>query len=277
MSAVMMDGRAVAKVWKEKIAKQTESLISKGITPRLAVVLVGENPASQVYVRNKENACIKAGIRSTVIRLDEGCTQQALEDVVRSLNRDASVHGILVQLPLPGHLDESRVLALIDPDKDVDGFHAMNSGRLMNGHPRFVPCTPLGVMKLLEAYDIPVAGKHAVIIGRSNIVGKPMAMLLLAKDATVTVCHSKTQNLPDIARQADILVAAVGRPGFVTVDMVKTGATVIDVGINRVDGQIVGDVAPEVAEIAGYLTPVPGGVGQMTIAMLLANTLDAAK
>ena len=277
MSAVMMDGRAVAKVWKEKIAKQTESLISKGITPHLAVVFVGENPASQVYVRNKENACIKAGIRSTVIRLDEGCTQQALEDVVRSLNRDASVHGILVQLPLPGHLDESRVLALIDPDKDVDGFHAMNSGRLMNGQPRFVPCTPLGVMKLLEAYDSPVAGKHAVIIGRSNIVGKPMAMLLLAKDATVTVCHSKTQNLPDIARQADILVAAVGRPGFVTADMVKPGATVIDVGINRVDGQIDGDVAPEVAQTAGYLTPVPGGVGQMTIAMLLANTLDAAK
>ena len=277
MSAVMMDGRAVAKVWKEKIAKQTESLISEGITPHLAVVLVGENPASQVYVRNKEAACKKAGIRSTVIRLDEDCTQQALEDVVRSLNGDVSVHGILVQLPLPGHLDESRVLALIDPDKDVDGFHAMNSGRLMNGQPRFVPCTPLGVMKLMEAYDIPIAGKHAVIIGRSNIVGKPMAMLLLAKDATVTICHSKTQNLPDIARQADILVAAVGRPGFVTVDMVKPGATVIDVGINRVDGQIIGDVAPEVAEIAGYLTPVPGGVGQMTIAMLLANTLNAAK
>ena len=277
MSAVMMDGRAVAKVWKEKIAKQTESLISEGITPHLAVVLVGENTASQVYVRNKENACIKAGIRSTVIRLDEDCTQQALEDVVRLLNQDVSVHGILVQLPLPGHLDESRVLALIDPDKDVDGFHAMNSGRLMNGQPRFVPCTPLGIMKLLEAYDIPIAGKHAVIIGRSNIVGKPMAMLLLANDATVTICHSKTQNLPDITRQADILVAAVGRPGFVTADMVKPGATVIDVGINRVDGQIVGDVAPEVAEIAGYLTPVPGGVGQMTIAMLLANTLDAAK
>lgn len=277
MSAVMMDGRALAKDWKEKITKQTNNLILEGIIPHLAVVLVGENPASQTYVRNKGTACKKAGIRSTVIRLNKDCTQQALEDVVRSLNQDVSVHGILVQLPLPGHLDESRVLALIDPDKDVDGFHAMNSGRLMNGQPRFVPCTPLGVMKLLEAYDIPVAGKHAVIIGRSNIVGKPMAMLLLAKDATVTICHSKTQNLPDIARQADILVAAVGRPGFVTADMVKPGATVIDVGINRVDGQIVGDVAPEVAEIAGYLTPVPGGVGQMTIAMLLANTLNAAK
>lgn len=277
MSAVMMDGRALAKDWKEKITKQTNNLILEGIIPHLAVVLVGENPASQTYVRNKEAACKKAGIRSTVIRLNKDCTQQALEDVVRSLNGDISVHGILVQLPLPGHLDESRVLALIDPDKDVDGFHAMNSGRLMNGQPRFVPCTPLGVMKLLEAYDIPIAGKHAVIIGRSNIVGKPMAMLLLAKDATVTICHSKTQNLPDIARQADILVAAVGHPGFVTADMVKPGATVIDVGINRVDRQIVGDVAPEVAEIAGYLTPVPGGVGQMTIAMLLANTLDAAK
>lgn len=277
MSAVMMDGRALAKDWKEKITKQTNNLILEGIIPHLAVVLVGENPASQTYVRNKETACKKAGIRSTVIRLDEDCTQQALEDVVLSLNQDVSVHGILVQLPLPGHLDESRVLELIDPDKDVDGFHAMNSGRLMNGQPRFVPCTPLGVIKLLEAYNIPIAGKHAVIIGRSNIVGKPMAMLLLAKDATVTICHSKTQNLPDIARQADILVAAVGRPGFVTVDMVKPGATVIDVGISRVDGQIVGDVAPEVAEIAGYLTPVPGGVGQMTIAMLLANTLDAAK
>ena len=277
MSAVMMDGRALAKDWKEKITKQANNLILEGITPHLAVVLVGENPASQTYVRNKETACKKAGIRSTVIRLDEDCTQQALEDVVLSLNQDVSVHGILVQLPLPGHLDESRVLELIDPNKDVDGFHAMNSGRLMNGQPSFVPCTPLGVIKLLEAYNIPIAGKHAVIIGRSNIVGKPMAMLLLAKDATVTICHSKTQNLPDIARQADILVAAVGRPGFVTVDMVKPGATVIDVGINRVDGQIVGDVAPEVAEIAGYLTPVPGGVGQMTIAMLLANTLDAAK
>lgn len=277
MVATIMDGRSVAKTWKDKIAKQTESLISAGITPHLAVVLVGENPASQVYVRNKENACCRAGIRSTVIRLDEGCTQAELEDTVCKLNGDASVHGILVQLPLPAHLDESRVLALIDPDKDVDGFHAMNSGRLMNGRPRFVPCTPLGVMKLLEAYDIPVAGKHAVIIGRSNIVGKPMAMLLLARDATVTICHSRTQNLAEITRQADILVAAVGRPGFVTPEMVKPGAAVIDVGINRVDGQIVGDVSPQVGEVAGYLTPVPGGVGQMTIAMLLSNTLDATK
>lgn len=277
MSAVLIDGRSVANRWKASVAKETESLLARGIMPHLAVVLVGENPASQVYVRNKENACIKAGIRSTVIRLEETCTQAELERVVLSLNADAGVSGILVQLPLPAHLNEARVLALIDPDKDVDGFHAMNSGRLMNGEPHFVPCTPLGVMKLLEAYEIPVRGKRAVVIGRSNIVGKPMAMLLLAQDATVTICHSRTENLADITRQADILVAAVGRAGFVTADMVKPGAAVIDVGINRVDGKIVGDVHPEVEQVAGYLTPVPGGVGQMTIAMLLANTLAAVK
>ena len=209
--------------------------------------------------------------------MDENCTQQELEETVIRLNQDASVHGILVQLPLPKHLDEASVLRLIDPDKDVDGFHAMNSGRLMNGQPGFVPCTPLGVMKLLESYDIDPCGKHAVVIGRSNIVGKPMAMLLLAANATVTVCHSRTQNLAEITRQADILVAAVGRANFVTADMVKPGAAVFDVGINRVDGQIVGDVDYDaVSEVAGYITPVPGGVGQMTIAMLLANTLDAA-
>ena len=277
MAATMIDGRAVAKAFKEEIAEKTAQMIAGGIQPHLAVVLVGENPASQVYVRNKENGCIKAGIRSTVIRLDEGCTQEELEKTVTSLNEDASVHGILVQLPLPRHLDEARVLRLIDPDKDVDGFHAMNSGRLMNGQPGFVPCTPLGVMKLLESYGIDPAGKHAVVIGRSNIVGKPMAMLLLQANATVTVCHSRTQNLKDITKQADILVAAVGRANFVTADMVKPGAVVIDVGINRVDGKIVGDVDYDaVSEVAGYITPVPGGVGQMTIAMLLSNTLDAA-
>ena len=278
MAATIIDGRAVAKAFKEGIAVRTQELIAKGVQPHLAVVLVGENPASQVYVRNKENGCIKAGIRSTVIRLAQECTQEELESTVTALNQDASVHGILVQLPLPKHLDEARVLRLIDPDKDVDGFHAMNSGRLMNGQPGFVPCTPLGVMELLKAYDIPVAGKHAVVIGRSNIVGKPMAMLLLAANATVTICHSRTQNLAELTRQADILVAAVGRAGFVTADMVKPGATVIDVGINRVDGQIVGDVDyAAVSEVAGYITPVPGGVGQMTIALLLANTLDAAQ
>ena len=277
MAATLIDGRAVAKAFKEEIAEKTAQMIEKGVHPHLAVVLVGENPASQVYVRNKENGCIKAGIRSTVIRLEESCTQEELEKTVVSLNEDVSVHGILVQLPLPRHLDEARVLRLIDPDKDVDGFHAMNSGRLMNGQPGFVPCTPLGVMKLLESYGIDPAGKHAVVIGRSNIVGKPMAMLLLQANATVTVCHSRTQNLAQITRQADILVAAVGRANFVTADMVKPGAAVIDVGINRVDGRIVGDVDFDaVSEVAGHITPVPGGVGQMTIAMLLANTLDAA-
>ena len=278
MAAIIMDGRSVAGRFKEEAARETLALVQNGITPHLAVVLVGENAASQVYVCNKENACKKAGIRSTVLRLPETCTQAALEDAVRALNADDSVHGILVQLPLPGHLDEAAVLRLIDPDKDVDGFHAMNSGRLMNGQRGFVPCTPLGVMRMLEAYGIPVRGKHAVVIGRSNIVGKPMAMLLLAADATVTICHSRTENLAQITRQADILVAAVGRPRFVTEDMVKPGAAVIDVGINRVDGAIVGDVDFDgVSQVAGYLTPVPGGVGQMTIAMLLANTLDAAK
>ena len=277
MAATLIDGRAVAKAFKEEIAQRTQAMIAQGVTPHLAVVLVGEDPASQVYVRNKENGCIKAGIRSTVIRLEEDCTQQALEETVKRLNADASVHGILVQLPLPRHLNEASVLRLIDPDKDVDGFHAMNSGRLMNGQPGFVPCTPLGVMKLLEAYGIDPAGKHAVVIGRSNIVGKPMAMLLLRANATVTICHSRTQNLADITRQADILVAAVGRANFVTADMVKPGAAVIDVGINRVDGKLVGDVDFDaVSGVAGYITPVPGGVGQMTIAMLLANTLDAA-
>lgn len=278
MSAILIDGRTVAKKWKDYAAQRTQRLIEKGVTPHLAVILVGENAASQVYVRNKENACIHAGIRSTIIRLPEVCTQEELENAVLSLNEDESVHGILVQLPLPKGLDEARVLALIDPDKDVDGFHAMNSGRLMNGQPSFVPCTPLGVMKLLEAYQIPTRGKHAVIIGRSNIVGKPMAMLLLAADATVTICHSKTANLAEITRQADILVAAVGKPNFVTGDMIKQGAAVVDVGINRVDDGLVGDVHAEQAEkVASYLTPVPGGVGQMTIAMLLSNTLDAAE
>lgn len=278
MPLTWIDGREVAKKWKENAAQRAQALTEKGVTPHLAVIVAGDNPASQVYVRNKENACLRAGIRSTILRLPESCTQEELESAVAALNADQGVHGILVQLPLPKGLDEARVLALIDPEKDVDGFHAMNTGKLMNGQPGFVPCTPLGVMKLLEAYNIPTRGRHAVVIGRSNIVGKPMAMLLLAADATVTVCHSKTENLADITRQADILVAAVGRANFVTGDMIKPGATVIDVGINRVDGALVGDVnAEEAAQKAAYLTPVPGGVGQMTIAMLLSNTLDAAE
>ena len=278
MAATIIDGRKVAAQWKERIAQETQAWIARGVTPHLAVVLVGEDPASQVYVRNKENACRKAGMRSTMIRLPQDCTQERLEQTVRELNADESVHGVLVQLPLPKHLDEAAVLRLIDPDKDVDGFHAMNAGRLMSGQPCFVPCTPLGVMKLLEAYDIPVPGRRAVVVGRSNIVGKPMALLLLAADATVTVCHSRTQDLAAVTREADILVAAVGRPNFITADMVKPGAAVIDVGINRVDGALVGDVEfAGASRTAGFITPVPGGVGQMTIAMLLANTLDAVK
>lgn len=278
MPLTWIDGREVAKKWKENAAQRAQALTEKGVTPHLAVIVAGDNPASQVYVRNKENACLRAGIRSTILRLPESCTQEELEGAVAALNADQGVHGILVQLPLPKGLDEARVLALIDPEKDVDGFHAMNTGKLMSGQPGFVPCTPLGVMKLLEAYNIPTRGRHAVVIGRSNIVGKPMAMLLLAADATVTICHSKTENLADITRQADILVAAVGKANFVTGDMIKPGATVIDVGMNRVDGALVGDVnAEEAAQKAAYLTPVPGGVGQMTIAMLLSNTLDAAE
>ncbi len=278
MAAVRMDGAALAKKIRAEIAVKTQELIASGVHPHLAVVLVGDDPASAVYVRNKENACKNAGVRSTVIRLGADCDQKTLEETVGRLNDDPQVHSILVQLPLPGHLNASRVIEMIDPRKDVDGFHAVNSGLLMNGQKGFVPCTPRGVMDILAEYGVNPRGKHAVIIGRSNIVGKPMAMLLLAADATVTVCHSRTQNLPEITRQADILIAAVGRRGFVTADMVKPGAVVIDVGINRKDeGGVCGDVAPEVFEIAGMMTPVPGGVGPMTIATLLKNTLDAAR
>lgn len=274
----VMEGRSVAERWKADAANRAQACRARGIVPHLAVVLVGDDPGSQVYVRNKEKACEKADVLSSVIRLDANCTQEELEAVVKKLNADDTVHGILVQLPLPGHLSEERVLEIIDPKKDVDGFHAVNVGKLASGQKGFVPCTAMGVMKLLEAYEISVCGRHAVIIGRSNIVGKPLAMLLLAADATVTVCHSKTENLKEVTRQADILIAAVGRANFVTADMVKPGAVVIDVGTNRLDGKLVGDVnAEEVAPVAGYLTPVPGGVGQMTIAMLLSNTLDAAE
>ncbi len=274
----VMEGRSVAARWKADAANRAQACRARGIVPQLAVVMVGDDPASQVYVRNKDKACKQAGILSSIVQLQTDCTQEELEAAVKKLNEDTAVHGILVQLPLPAHLNEERVLSIIDPEKDVDGFHAVNSGRLAIGQRGFVPCTALGVMKLLEAYDIPVRGRHVVIIGRSNIVGKPLALLMLAADATVTVCHSKTENLKELTRQADILVAAVGRANFVTADMVKPGAVVIDVGTNRVDGKLVGDVnAEEVEQVAGYLTPVPGGVGQMTIAMLLANTLDAAE
>ena len=278
MSATLMDGRAVSAAVRDKLALRVRELEARGVKPHLAVVLVGEDPASQIYVRNKERACEKLGIRSTVLRLAAECTQQELEDAVRTLSADPQVHGILVQLPLPRHLDAAAVIALIDPRKDVDGFTPVNAGRLLNGEKGFVACTPGGVMEILRHYDVPICGRSAVVVGRSNIVGKPMALLLLAENATVTVCHSRTRNLAQVTRGADILVAAVGKAGFITADMVKPGAVVVDVGINRVNGAVVGDVDFEsVSEVAGFLTPVPGGVGQMTITMLLKNTLDAAR
>ena len=278
MAATRMDGKTVSEAVRGKLALRVQALKDAGILPHLAVVLVGEDPASQIYVRNKERGCEKLGIRSTVIRLSAQCEQAELEETVRRLNEDVGVHGILVQLPLPRHLKEEPVLALIDPRKDVDGFHAINTGNLLNGVKGFVACTPSGVMEMLKYYDIPILGRHAVVVGRSNIVGKPMALLLLGEHATVTICHSRTKDLASFTRSADILVAAVGKAGFITGDMIKPGATVIDVGINRVDGKVVGDVDAQSAnEVAGYLTPVPGGVGQMTITMLLKNTLDAAE
>ncbi len=278
MAAVKMDGAALAKKIRAELACETERMKENGIQPHLAVVLVGDDPASAVYVRNKEKACIQAGIRSTVIRLGADCDQNTLEETVIRLNAAADVHGILVQLPLPAHLDTERVLSLIDPKKDVDGFHAVNCGLLLSGREGFVPCTPRGVMDILAEHGIDPRGKHAVVVGRSNIVGKPMALLLLAADATVTICHSRTADLAAMTRSADILIAAVGRRGFITKDMVKPGAVVIDVGINRKEeGGVCGDVEADVFEVAGYMTPVPGGVGPMTIATLLKNTLDAAK
>lgn len=278
MAAVRMDGSALAKKIRAGLALEVQQMKESGVEPHLAVVLVGDDPASAVYVRNKENACIQAGFRSTVVRLGAECDQETLEQTVGQLNEDRTVHGILVQLPLPKHLDTNRVLALIDPKKDVDGFHAVNGGLLLSGRPGFVPCTPRGVMEILNEYGIDPRGKHAVIVGRSNIVGKPMALLLLGADATVTVCHSKTEDIASFTRSADILIAALGRPAFITKEMVKTGAVVIDVGINRKpEGGICGDVAPDVFDVAGHMTPVPGGVGPMTIAMLLKNTLDAAR
>jgi methylenetetrahydrofolate dehydrogenase (NADP+)/methenyltetrahydrofolate cyclohydrolase len=258
------------------------SLTARGHRPGLAVILAGEDPASQVYVRNKVNACEAAGIFSLKIDAPADVSQETLLAKINELNHDPAIHGILVQLPLPRHIDEETVLEAIAPEKDVDGFHAVNIGALAQGNPRFIPCTPYGVMKMLEANRIDPAGKEAVVIGRSNIAGKPMAMLLLNANATVTVCHSKTRDLAAHARRADILVAAVGKPRFVTANMVKPGAVVIDVGINRLPveegGKLCGDVDFEaVKETASLITPVPGGVGPMTITMLLANTIEAAE
>lgn len=279
MMAQTIDGKACAKAVREETAKRCEALAEKGITPGLAVVLVGEDPASQIYVRNKERACEKVGIRSIVIRMPADTAQEMLDAEIVRLNNAPDVDGILVQFPLPKGLDEARVLALIDPKKDVDGFHVENIGALATGARGFVSCTPLGCLELIRRTGVPIAGKHAVVVGRSNTVGKPMALLLLAEDATVTVCHSRTANLGDHTKRADILVAAVGRPGMISGDMIKPGAVVIDVGINRIgDGKVVGDVDFDSASaVAGYITPVPGGVGPMTIAMLLKHTVDSAE
>ena len=275
----ILDGKAVSLKVKESVKVRAEELKKFGVEPTLAVILVGEDKASQTYVRAKEKACNEYGIKSVAHRLSENTTQAELLALINVLNLDDSIHGILVQLPLPKHIDTNTVLATIDPTKDVDGFHAVNVGKLVSGLDGFVPCTPLGVMEILKEYGIDVAGLNAVVIGRSNIVGKPMANLLLNASATVTVTHSKTKNLKEICKNADLIVAAIGKPFFLKADMVKDGAVVVDVGINRLDdGRLVGDVDfDEVAPKCSYITPVPGGVGPMTIAMLLNNTILAAQ
>ena len=278
MTARIIDGKSIAKELRESLVPRVAALKEQGITPGLTVIVVGDDPASAIYVRNKERACVKLGMNSQVLRFPAETTQEEILNTVRLLNQDDSVHGILVQLPLPPHIDERAVLRAIDPDKDVDGFHAMNAGRLMNGEPGFVACTPKGVMRLLEVSGVELDGKNAVMVGRSNIVGKPMALLLLQKNCTVTIAHSHTKDLTAVTRSADILVVAVGRAGFITGDMIKPGAAVMDVGINRADGKVVGDVDFESAkEVASCITPVPGGVGAMTIAMLMENTVEAAE
>ena len=280
METKIIDGRAVAAAVRERIRKDTEDFVKRtGTVPGLAVVLVGEDPASQVYVRNKHRACGEVGFLSRVYTLPESTGEDELLALIAELNADEAIHGILVQLPLPKHISESRVILAIDPRKDVDAFHPQNVGGIMTGDYKFVPCTPAGVMELLSYYGIDPSGKSAVVVGRSNIVGKPQALLLLEKNATVTVCHSKTKDLAAVTRTADILVVAVGRAKMITGDMVKEGAVVIDVGMNRTeDGKLCGDVDFEsVFPVASHITPVPGGVGPMTITMLLCNTLRAAE
>lgn len=277
MSAILMDGKALSAKVRGQILEETHQLEQRGVRPGLAVILVGEDPASQVYVRNKEKACAECGFYSEKYVLPTETSEKELLGLIAELNQNERIHGILCQLPLPSHISEQAVIAAIDPKKDVDAFHPVNVGRILIGDYDFVPCTPAGVMELLDEYNIDPKGKRCVVIGRSNIVGKPMGLLLLHRHGTVTICHSRTEQLADICREADILVAAVGRAGFVTPDMVKPGAAVIDVGMNRVDGKLCGDVDRAVAEFAGYFTPVPGGVGPMTITMLMKNTLKAAR
>lgn len=279
MSAVRMDGKMVSAKVRGKILDEVNGLKEKGVRPGLAVIIVGEDPASQIYVRNKERACAECGMYSEKYALPEETTQEELIALIHQLNQSPSIHGILCQMPVPKHIDEQAVIDAIDPSKDVDAFHPVNVGKIMIGNFDFLPCTPAGIIEILDEYGIDPKGKECVVIGRSNIVGKPMSMLLLHRHGTVTICHSRTQNLAEVCRRADILVAAVGKANFVTADMVKEGAAVIDVGMNRDEnGKLCGDVCfDEVNEKAGFLTPVPGGVGPMTITMLMKNTLKAAK
>ena len=278
MSAVVLDGKQMSASLRAEIAGRVQSLKEKGVTPGLAVILVGNDPASEIYVRNKGNGCREVGMYSETVTLPGDTDQAVLEGEIDRLNRDPRIHGILVQLPLPAHLDEAAALARILPEKDVDGFHLLNAGRLMTGEAGVIPCTPRGALHMIRQTGLNLSSLEAVIVGRSNIVGKPMAALRLRENCTVTVCHSRTANLAEHTRRADILVAAVGKAGLITGDMVKPGAVVIDVGINRVDGKVRGDVDfDSVSAVAGWITPVPGGVGKMTITMLLQNTLEAAE
>ena len=278
MSAEILSGKVMSESLRKEIAERVSALKNKGVTPGLAVILVGNDPASEIYVRNKGNGCTEVGMYSRTINMPAETTQEELEAAIEELNADSAIHGILVQLPLPRHLDEQAALAKILPEKDVDGFHLINAGHMLTGTEGVVACTPRGALHMIKSTGVNLSGKEAVVIGRSNIVGKPMAMLLLKENCTVTMCHSRTQNLAEHTRRADILVAAVGKAGFVTADMVKPGAIVIDVGINRVDGKVKGDVDYDaVKEVAGWITPVPGGVGKMTITMLLMNTVEAAE
>jgi len=278
MTATIIDGKKIANEVLAKLHTEVQALAEAGVRPGLAVVLVGEDPASQVYVRNKEKACVDLGIHSVVHRLDADTPQDKLIELIRALNDSSEIHGILVQKPLPNHIDDKAVIGAISADKDVDGFHPVSVGNLLIGDEGFVPCTPAGVIEMMRAEGISVDGKRVAVIGRSNIVGKPMAALLIRENATVTVCHSRTANLPEVTREADVIVAAIGKPNFVKPEFVKPGAVVIDVGVNRLpDGKLAGDVDFDaVKEVASAITPVPGGVGRMTIAMLMKNTVEAA-
>lgn len=298
--ARILDGAAIAAAIKGEVAEEVKALAARGVRPGLAAVLVGRVPASEIYVRSKVQACAELGLYSDLIKPPEDVTTEAMLDLVDALNKRDEIDGILIQLPLPAQVDSKRLLDAVTPEKDVDGFHPVNAGRLQAGRPALAPCTPAGVIEILKRSGIPIAGQHAVVVGRSDIVGKPAAMLLLHENATVTICHSKTRDLGEITRQADILVAAIGRPGFIAAEMVKPGATLIDVGINRLNTReefdrffkgnekreaafakrgsvVIGDIDPKAFEIAGAYTPVPGGVGLLTIAMLMSNTVRAAK